>query len=353
MGIGIRPGPGRTPDRPPRVRVVRVIPAWPFAAGLTAVTIAGCAGAQSALDPAGRGAALVANLFWWLVGGAIVVWIAVVLLAYWAIQSRPEGDGTRRRTSLIIGAGAGFPTVVLAVYLVFGLDLLSDLVAPAPGGSMGIAVSGEQWWWRVRYPDPGGGTSGIDLANEVRIPVGSSVQFYLQSPDVIHSFWIPNLAGKMDMTPGRITRLRVEPTRTGFFRGVCAEYCGASHALMMFDVVVMEPSDFRAWLDHQASPARSPSNEPARRGATLFLENGCGACHTVRGTGAEGKLGPDLTHVGSRLRIGAGILPASEAGFRRWITETERMKPGVHMPSFGMLPEPDLDALAAYLAALE
>ena len=160
----------------------------------------------------------------------------------------------------------------------------------------------------------GGSGEAVELANEIRLPVGEPVEFQLESPDVIHSFWIPSLGGKIDMIPGRVNRLALEPTRTGIFRGVCAEYCGTSHALMSFYVVVLEQEDFAAWLAHQHAPAQPPAQPLAARGQELFLANGCGACHTVRGTPADGVVGPDLTHVGSRLSLGAGILPNEPDG---------------------------------------
>jgi cytochrome c oxidase subunit 2 len=157
----------------------------------------------------------------------------------------------------------------------------------------------------------------------------------------------------MDMIPGRTNRLTLEPTRTGAFRGVCAEYCGTSHALMSFDVVVLEKDDFAAWLKRQHDRAQPPTQALARRGQELFIANGCGACHAVRGTPADGVVGPDLTHVGSRLSLGAGILPNDPEAFLKWMAHTQNVKPGVHMPHFGMLPPEDLRALAAYLDGLE
>ena len=313
--------------------------------------LAGCGGVQSALEPAGWGAERIAVLFWWLVGGAVVVWLAVVGLAVYAIRARPGPHDPGRMKLFIIGGGAVLPVVVLAAYLSYGLALLPALLNPAPPGSLQVAVSGEQWWWRVRYPAPGGGT--VELANEVRLPVGEPVDFLLVSPDVIHSFWIPSLGGKMDMVPGRQTRLTLEPTRTGVFRGACAEYCGEAHALMNFYAIVVEKDEFDRWLAHQAAPAQPPEGALAARGAEVFAASGCGACHAVRGTGADGGVGPDLTHVGSRLSLGAGILPNEPDDFLRWIAHTERVKPGVHMPAFGMLPPEDLEALAAYLDGLE
>jgi cytochrome c oxidase subunit 2 len=228
--------------------------------------------------------------------------------------------------------------------------MMPALLAPPPEGSLVISVSGEQWWWRVRYLLPGG--EAVELANEVRLPVGEPVQFRLESPDVIHSFWIPSLGGKMDMLPGRLNLLTLEPTRTGVFRGACAEYCGTAHALMSFKAVVQERPDFDAWLARQREPAAPPVGATATRGRDVFLASGCGACHAVRGTEADGAIGPDLTHVGGRLGLGADTLPNEEADFLRWISHTQAVKPGVHMPAFGMLPEEDLQALASYLDGL-
>jgi cytochrome c oxidase subunit 2 len=179
------------------------------------------------------------------------------------------------------------------------------------------------------------------------------VEFELSSPDVIHSFWIPALGGKVDMIPGRRTRLTLEPTRTGIFRGVCAEYCGTSHALMAFDVVVMEKPDFERWLDSQRQPAGEVTESSAVIGRDHFLTNGCAACHAIRGTEARGFVGPDLSHVGGRRTLGAGVLPNDHDGFVRWMARTDHVKPGVLMPHFGMLPTDELAALAAYLESLQ
>ena len=312
--------------------------------------LTGCTGPQSALDPAGLGAERIAEIFWWMTISGSIIWIAVIALAIWAVGAAPEAHNQRRSNLLIIGAGAVFPTIALAALLVYGLAPIPTLLAPAPEGSLKIAVAGEQWWWRIRYEMPEG--EAVVLANEIRLPVGEPVEFQLESPDVIHSFWIPSLGGKIDMIPGRVTRLALTPTKTGVFRGACAEYCGTSHALMSFDVVVHEKEEFARWIAHQAAPALSPNAAPAARGEELFLANGCGACHTVRGTPANGVVGPDLTHVGSRLSIGAGTLPNEVDALVKWIARTEHTKPGVLMPQFGMLPEEDLQALSVYLKGL-
>lgn len=312
----------------------------------------GCTGVQSSLAPSGREAERVADLFWWMTGGAIIVWVGVIALALYYSRRPGEGHDRRRDRLLIVGGGVVLPGVTLTVLLIFGLAMIPGAVARAPEGSLQVAVTGEQWWWRVRYLTPAG--QEVVLANEIRLPVGEPVQFRLDSDNVIHSFWIPPLAGKMDMIPGRVTYLTVRPTTTGIFRGVCAEYCGTSHALMAFYVEVMEKAAFEQWLAHQARPAAGAGTGPdAQRGGELFAASGCGACHTVRGTRAAGAIGPDLTHVGSRLSVGAGILPTTPDELQRWIARTEQIKPGVHMPAFGMLPPADLQALAAYLHGLK
>jgi cytochrome c oxidase subunit 2 len=319
--------------------------------GLAAATLlAACTGEQSALDPAGRGAERLAGFFWWMAAAAIVIWLAVVgLLLYATILAR-KPHGVRTARVLIVGGGVVFPTVVLAVLLTYALAILPGLLEPVPDGALRVHVVGEQWWWRVRYrPDSG---PPVDLANEIRLPVGTPVELRLGSRDVIHSLWIPALGGKVDMIPGRETRLRLEPTKTGVFRGVCAEYCGTSHALMAFAVVVQERAEFDQWLARQAEPAASPAGPAAMRGRELFLANGCGACHAVRGTRADGLVGPDLTHVGGRLSIGAGVLSSTPADFHRWLAYTDSLKPSVHMPRFGMLPDEELAALAEYLTSL-
>ncbi|HEX2254241.1 MAG TPA: cytochrome c oxidase subunit II [Thermoanaerobaculia bacterium] len=320
------------------------------AALLGAAALAGCGGIQSALDPAGPDAQRIAELTAWMSGGAAVVWLLVVGLAVYVLRVAP-GEHPRRTALLIIGGGAVFPTVVLAGLLAYGLAMIPPLLAPAPPGGPTITVSGEQWWWRVHY-QPAGGGAPVELANELRLPVGRRVDVFLESPDVIHAFWVPSITGKIDMVPGRRNRIALEPSRTGLFRGACAEYCGASHALMNFYVVVEEEEDFERWLAHQARPAAPPQGALAARGARLFLAHGCGACHTVRGTPADGGVGPDLTHVGSRVSLAAGVLPNERADLLRWIERTGDIKPEVHMPTFSMLPRQDLQALAAYLEGL-
>jgi cytochrome c oxidase subunit II len=331
-------------------RVAPALTAYPWRLGGGLLLLAACDGPQSALDPAGRSAARLASLFWWMSIGALVIWVAVVALALYAARAGRRPVSLKSARTLIVGAGVVFPGLVLAGLLAAGLSMLPPVLARAPEGSLTIQVTGEQWWWRLRYLPRGG--APVDLANELRLPVGEVIELELESRDVIHSFWIPALGGKVDMIPGRRTRLRLEPTRTGVFRGVCAEYCGASHAFMSFPVVVLEKPEFARWLAGQAQPETAGAGS-GDRGRTLFLASGCGACHTIRGTAADGIVGPDLTHVGARLSIGAGRLGNQRQDFRRWIAHVDRLKPGVLMPVFGMLPADEIESLSAYLESLQ
>lgn len=315
-----------------------------------ALPLVGCRGPQSALDPAGEGASRIASLFEVMAVGAALVWVAMVLLTVYAIRANPEAHGRKRRAAFIVGGGVVVPTVTLTALLVYGLAMLPSLVAPAPDGSLRIDVTGEQWWWRVRYPRPDG--TFIELANELHLPRGEVVDVRLDSADVIHSFWVPSLGGKLDMFPGRVNRLALRPTRDGIYRGACAEYCGASHALMGFHAVVEDRARFDQWLAHQGEDAQAPEGDLAARGRDLFLATGCGACHAVRGTPARAAIGPDLTHVGSRQGLGAATLGTARADFTRWITHTDTLKPGVTMPNFRMLPRGDVEAIATWLEGL-
>ena len=286
-----------------------------------------------------------------MVIGTVVIWFGMIGLTIYATRVEPDpARNAKRAKLLIVFGGAVIPTTVLGVLLVYGLSMLRPMVAPAPEGSLKITVMGEQWWWRVRYIRDG---QPVELANEIRMPVGEPVQFELMSSNVIHAFWIPALGGKRDMIPGRTTHLALTATRTGLFRGVCAEYCGTSHALMSFVVEVMEKSAFDRWLEQQASAADAPASQVDARGQQLFLQNGCGACHTIRGTRAAGVIAPDLTHFGSRFSLGAGVLTNDSAALEQWITHPNRIKPAVHMPAFGMLPPGDRAALAQYLKGLQ
>jgi cytochrome c oxidase subunit II len=319
-----------------------------FAAAAVLSTVA-CYGPASVLTPAGGDAADVAALFWWMAGVAFVIWLAVTALAVYAVLAPPVRNPTRLASPLIAGAGVALPTVLLAMLLIFGLPMLARMVdGPGSPGEIGVDVTAEQWWWRVRYRTPSG---PVELANEIRLPLGRRMLLRLTSDDVIHSFWIPSIAGKVDMIPGRSTHLSLEPTRTGSFVGVCAEYCGTSHARMAFRAVVLEPAAFERWLANEARPARPAVTASGARGRDAFFSNGCAACHAIRGTPAAGVIGPDLTHLGGRLTVAAS-LPNDAAALVDWIAHPDHAKPGANMPSFAMLPRDEIAAIAAYLSEL-
>lgn len=311
------------------------------------LVVSGCEGPLSTLAPGGDAAAQVAQLFWFMTAGAAAVWLFVMAAALYAARAAPGRVRPGRR--LIVFGGVFLPFVLLSALTWVGMRQTNALLAPAEG--LRVQVTGERWWWRVRYEAPSG-TVAV-TANEVRLPQGERVAFELEATDVIHSFWIPALGGKMDMIPGRTNHLVLEAARPGRYLGACAEFCGLSHALMDFEVVVMPPAEFDAWLSRQADPAEPPRGALAARGRELFLQNGCGACHNIAGTPATGTVGPDLTHLASRGRIAAGALPAEVASLASWIAHPEAVKPGALMPGYPMLPADELVAIGTYLAGLE
>ena len=314
-----------------------------------ACLLSGCDGHLSALAPAGSAAAQISSLFKVMAGVAALVWALVVTAAIFAARSTPGNKSVRAGQRMIVLGGILLPLVLLGALSWSGLRQTNDLLAAGDG--LVIHVTGERWWWRVRYESPSAPT--VVAANEIRLPVGERVEFALASTDVIHSFWIPSLGGKMDMIPGRINRLVLEAGEAGTFRGACAEFCGLAHTFMEFDVVVMEPPAFDAWLSRQATEARAPSTPLAERGQDLFLRNGCGACHRIAGTPATGRIGPDLTHVGSRLSIAAGTLPTGIKPIAGWIAHPDGVKSGALMPPYSMLGPDELTAIATYLEGLE
>lgn len=305
----------------------------------------GCTRLGGLFEPASIEALRVARLFWVMAIGSGLIWLLVVAIALYASRSAPYKPAQVRL--FLFGGGVVFPLVVLSALLVYGLRLLGS--PPSQVTPLHVEVTGQQWWWRVAYPREGSET--VITANELRLPRGEPVTIALRSRDVIHSFWVPALGGKLDMIPGRDNRLVIQPTRLGVFRGACAEYCGRSHANMGLFVEVMEPDAFRAWLEAQARPAQPEATAQGQRGEVLFTERGCALCHTVRGTPARGDVGPDLTHVASRHSIAAGLLPNTDAAMRRWIRHADRLKPRTLMPS-QTIGDEDLDALVAYLGAL-
>lgn len=313
---------------------------------------------QSALNPQSAVAEEIATLGWVMIVGAALIFLAVLGLTAHALFAGDERRAALGGRRLIIFGGVVFPAVTLSALLIYALVAADRIVATDEPAAVHIEVVGQQFWWLVIYRDEAGYTDAV-TANEIHIPAGQSVDIDVTSTDVIHSFWVPNLAGKIDMIPGRINTLRLKTDRTGVWRGQCAEYCGAQHAKMAFHVIVETPEEFAAWLAVQRRPAPEPAEPFLQRGKTLFLSKDCGKkkccadCHSVRGTPAKEEEGPDLTHVGSRRWIVAGTFPANVGTLAGWIASARHLKPGAGMPSFDRYSGEDLRAVAAYLESLK
>ncbi len=313
--------------------------------------LAACDGNQSAMSPGGPESSAVSIIGWTMFTGAAVILIAVLALLAFGARGNERVRRTIASQRTIVVAGVVLPAMVLTVLLVFGLLLQREAVSD-DGDAIVVRVTGEQWWWHVEYLDESGDQIAV-TANEIHVPVGQPVRFELVSADVIHSFWVPALGGKLDMIPGRINATTLEADRPGIYRGQCAEFCGAQHALMAVMVVAESPTEFEAWLAQQQEPASEPTGDLAIEGAEVFRAEGCGACHTVRGVAAAGTIGPDLTHVGGRLTLAAGTLPNNIGTLAGWIADTQTIKPGSRMPPFDDLTGTELRALATYLGGLE
>lgn len=315
-----------------------------MAAIAAALLLIGCDGRQSAFSVFGVEADSARTLMLVMAVAAMVITIGVVWLAVHAARAPAGPLDLRSGMRVILWLGAIGPTMLLTALLIFSLPLMRPL--SVGDGDLRIAVDGEQFWWRVRYLPLGG--PAVETANEVRVPVGRTVAFALRSPDVIHSFWIPGLAGKVDMIPGRTNELIVRATRSGLYRGVCAEFCGLSHTRMAFDVVAMEPAEFDRWLENAARTATNVTG----RGRQLFENYGCSGCHAIRGHLEGSSIGPDLTHFGARRMLGAGTLPITTEAVVAFIRNPAASKPGALMPAFEAMPAADAELIASYLAEL-
>lgn len=314
---------------------------------LASVLIPACTGEQSSFSRAGAEAASTLDLFWLLSIGSAAIFIFV--LGALAFALAPSTDLRQRlatRQSVVIN-GIAFPMVVLCLLLVYGFAVLDSRAARSAPSPLRISVEGNQWWWRVTYQTPSGGT--VESANELRLPIGKTIKLDLTSSDVIHSFWIPGYAGKVDMIPGRTNTLTLNVEEAGELRGQCAEYCGGAHALMAFRIVSMDQDAFDTWLAAETEPAEAKAGQNEQ----VFLSAGCGACHTVRGTSATGTVGPDLTHVAMRRTIGAATLPATRSGFLAWMRRHKQIKPGNLMPEYDLLTEKERTRIADYLETLD
>ncbi len=312
------------------------------------------------LDPHGPFSNSVTTLAWVLIALVTLIFV-LVCAAMWValfgsdkLRAQLGGERVVKWFGLVVPAGVLFLLLAWGTTMVHGLTTIK-------GDELRMRVSGNIYWWRVSYLDAAGNETHAD-ANELHIPVGRPVVVDMVSEDVIHSFWVPKLGGKMDMIPGRTNRLKLQADKAGSYGGQCAEFCGGAHSLMGFVVVAHEPADWQRWLDARlmriqlapTTPATAaPVSAEVLRGRQLFGEVGCAECHRIAGSAAQGLSGPDLTHVGSRRSLGAGILPNNRGTLIGWIGDSQSIKPNNRMPAYRSLQGAELNALAAYMESLK
>ena len=316
-----------------------------MAAGVVGLLAPGVAAAhpQTTLDPKTSAAEEITDLWWFmLITSTVVVMIVVTLTLLAVLRRRGRADAAARflgRQGLVSLGGLVVPIAILSVLFALTLETLQETAPAHVHPELTIEVEGEQWFWNVRYPE-----AGAITANEIHVPTRTPVEIRVRTKDVLHSFWAPQLNRKIDLLPGRPNRLTFVVNEPGRYRGQCAEYCGLQHANMAFTVVAQEPAEFEAWLANEADPAREPP--PA-----VFMDSGCAACHTIRGSEAQGKVGPDLTHFAGREFLAARTLENTRGDLGGWILDPQGVKPGTRMPGTELDGE-ELDQLLDYLESL-
>ncbi|HKO11939.1 MAG TPA: cytochrome c oxidase subunit II [Acidobacteriaceae bacterium] len=323
---------------------------------------AGCQDVQSTFNTHGPAADRISHLSW-LMTILFLVTIAImwVLIAWASVRRR----GTLEEHAPIdAGGGQGWiavgglliPLAVLCLIFVLGLKLLASFPIHDPMNQHAIkpdiVVIGHQWWWEVHYVD-GPMDEHFTTANEIHIPVNQPVMFELRSQDVIHSFWVPSLHGKVDLIPGHPNYVQIEASHAGNYTGECAVFCGEQHAHMRLLVVAQSPEEYQAWEQAQVKPATPPQSTAAQAGEQIFLGGPCSMCHSVRGTPAGGHVAPDLTHLASRQFIGADSFPNNTAYLESWATHAQSLKPGCLMPDLTQFSGTQLQELVAYLQQLK
>ncbi len=329
-----------------------------FSAVLPAALLCGCHGYASVFAQAGPAARAIGKLGIWVMVGLSVVAVVVTVLIVWAslrrngtLQEHAPVDVGGGQYWILIG-GFAIPALVLSVILYGTLHTANRFpLHDQAHYRADIRLVGRQWWWEVDY-DGGAGATRIITANEIHVPIGWPVEIELESRDVIHSFWVPALHGKVDLVPGRLNHIQIQADVAGRYEGQCAEYCGSEHTRMNF-VLIAEPLPvYEAWLAHQAAPASSPGDPEAAAGKALFESHACGLCHTVRGTSALGSVGPYLTHFASREGLAANSYPKTRAYLEAWITHAQSLKPGSQMPDLTQFGGAELQALTHYVEGL-
>lgn len=318
------------------------------------VLLSGCSGNQSALDTHGHSADALKDLIILIVAVCTVVWLLVVGFLLWALARKREAprrdNDAERRMRLSVRVAIAVTALTVAGLTVASFTTTRNLNS-GNDASLVVRVKAQQWWWQFIYQDANQQPAFL-TANELHIPVNQDVRLELESLDVIHSLWIPSLAGKLDMIPGRKNTITIRATRPGVYRGQCAEFCGLQHSHMAFVVVAEEERSYRLWSTAQAAPAAEPTVAEAAAGKTVFMSKPCAACHTIRGTSASGTSGPDLTHVASRRTIGAGLLETTRGTLAAWIADPQTLKPGNNMPLVPLTSN-ELRQVSAYMEELK
>ncbi|AVA23675.1 cytochrome c oxidase subunit II [Rhizobium sp. NXC24] len=321
---------------------------------LSAILIAGCNGAQSALNAEGAAAVQLKHLIIAIVIVCSAVWALVMIVLILALlrsrtqRERPSSESERRMGKLVAAAVAA--TVLIIAGLTIASFYATRGLGAAQDAGITIKVRGQQWWWQFIYDDADPAKS-FQTANEMHIPVDVDIRIELESIDVIHSFWVPSLAGKRDLIPGRQNTISIRADRPGVYRGQCAEFCGLQHSHMALFVIAENMPDYQRWAASQRGISVAPSDPEAIAGKALFMRKPCAACHTIRGTDASGTTGPDLTHVGSRKTIAAGLLDNTRGSLAAWIADPQTLKPGNNMPMV-LLSSDELRQLSAYMESL-
>jgi cytochrome c oxidase subunit 2 len=320
--------------------------------------LAGCAGPQNMLGPAGPAARHISNLGWFVFITFCVVAVVMWALLVWAAVGRRGNFSEHDPVDIggghdwVIIGGFVIPFVILATIFVLGLNTLAAF--PVHDGAHAhpeIRVTGHQWWWNVEYVG-GPVDQHFRTANEIHIPVGRPVDIELATADVIHSFWVPKLHGKVDTIPGQVNLIRVQADQPGTYRGQCAEFCGAQHANMKLLVAAQPEPAFEAWAANQHNSSLQPANDEQAKGQELFMNRPCEFCRAIRGRLAHGMVGPDLTHLASRQAIASNMLPNNTASLSAWVSHAQALKPASAMPNVSQFDGPQLHALVAYLQSL-
>jgi cytochrome c oxidase subunit 2 len=317
------------------------------------VAVAGCSGNQSALDPQGAPAIHIEHLIIGITVICAVVWLLVMIVLGWALLRKRSNDSSQpgeRSLTMIVGSAVTATVIIIAGLTIASFYTTRGIGLPENAG-LTITVRAQQWWWKVIYADAAPALS-FQTANEIHIPVGQDVRIQLESADVVHSFWVPSLAGKQDLVPGRSNSLLLRAERPGIYRGQCAEFCGLQHTHMAMMVIADEPADYQRWIEVQRQNGVMPADPDAVAGKLAFLSKPCAACHTVRGTPATGTTGPDLTHIGSRPTIAAGLFETTRGSLAAWIADPQTLKPGNNMPMVP-LTSVELRNISAYMESLK